>query len=66
MGSRFLLVSALLVAGMARGQGCSQCRDNVAQTPPGVQASYRDAIGVMMGGVSVVLGAGFWVFRRLR
>lgn len=66
MGSKGLVLGLSLWCCAAFGQGCSQCRDTVAQTPPGVQASYRDAIGVIMGGVSVVLGAGFWVFRRLR
>ncbi|MDQ2835094.1 MAG: copper resistance protein CopC [Acidobacteriota bacterium] len=28
-------------------QGCTQCLDNTAATPPGVQAGYRHAIILM-------------------
>jgi hypothetical protein len=29
-------------------QGCSQCRDNTAATPPATQAAYRHAILLMV------------------
>ena len=72
MGSRapraavLLCAGAMLFAGGLRAQGCSQCRDNVAQTNPAVQASYRGAIGLMVGAVAVVCGAMVIVMRRLR
>ena len=42
---RLILLAALLaVAPAAHSQGCSQCRDNAAATPPKTQAAYRRAI----------------------
>lgn len=42
---RLILLAALIAATpSAYPQGCSQCRDNAAATPPGTQAAYRHAI----------------------
>jgi hypothetical protein len=42
---RLLLIAATLaIAPSARSQGCTQCQDNTAATPPGTQAAYRHAI----------------------
>ena len=41
-----LLVTAFLLATgtPATAQGCAQCRDNAAATPPATQRAYRHAI----------------------
>jgi hypothetical protein len=42
---RILLVAATLaLTPSARPQGCTQCQDNTAATPPKTQAAYRHAI----------------------
>ena len=71
MGNRSasLLLGLLLCVGVgspARAQGCSQCRDNVSQTNPAVQQSYREAILLMIGAVGVVTSAMVLVMRRMR
>jgi hypothetical protein len=44
-----LLFFALISAVPAFGQGCTQCRDNTAATPPATQRAYRHAIILMAG-----------------
>jgi hypothetical protein len=44
-----LLLFALLSAVPAFAQGCTQCRDNTAATPPATQRAYRHAIILMAG-----------------
>jgi hypothetical protein len=44
-----LLLFALLNAAPALAQGCTQCRDNTAATPPATQRAYRHAIILMAG-----------------
>lgn len=47
---RTLCILLLLAAShTASAQGCSQCRDNLASTPPQTQAAYRHAILLLMG-----------------
>jgi hypothetical protein len=42
---RILLIAAIFsIAPSARPQGCTQCQDNTAATPPKTQAAYRHAI----------------------
>jgi hypothetical protein len=42
---RLILLAALLaITPSAHAQGCTQCRDNAAATPPKTQAAYRHAI----------------------
>jgi hypothetical protein len=55
MGSRraaalylVLLLCPLLPTPSLHAQGCSQCRDNTAATPPATQAAYRHAIIMMV------------------
>ena len=50
-----LLFAALLVPPL-RAQGCTQCRDNTAATPPATQRAYRHAIILM-----VVAGGGLFL-----
>ena len=42
-----LLLFALLSAVPAFAQGCTQCRDNTAATPPVTRRAYRHAIVLM-------------------
>ena len=44
-----ILSAALLLSfsPLARAQGCTQCRDNTAATPPATQRAYRHAIGLL-------------------
>ncbi len=45
---RLLLLSAfLLLPPAAHPQGCTQCRDNAAATPPSTQRAYRHAISLL-------------------
>lgn len=44
-----LLLFALLSTVPALAQGCTQCRDNTAATPPATQRAYRHAIILMAG-----------------
>lgn len=40
----FTLALALIAPVPANAQGCAQCRDNTAATPPATQRAYRRAI----------------------
>jgi hypothetical protein len=51
-----LLLFALLSAAPAFAQGCTQCRDNTAATPPATQRAYRHAIILM-----TVVGGGLFI-----
>jgi hypothetical protein len=39
-----LLAATLSFSNPAHAQGCAQCRDNAAGTPPATQRAYRNAI----------------------
>jgi len=55
--SALLLVLMIVGIPLAYSQGCAQCRDNAAATPPQTQAAYRHAI-VLLGGAAALLFAG--------
>ena len=42
-----LVAMVLTIAPSAHSQGCTQCRDNTAATPPKTQTAYRHAIILM-------------------
>lgn len=50
------LLFALLSPLPALAQGCTQCRDNTAATPPATQRAYRHAIILM-----IVAGSGLFI-----
>jgi hypothetical protein len=54
----FVCVAAILLLSptSARAQGCTQCLDNTAATPPRTQAAYRHAILLM-----TITGGGLFV-----
>jgi len=50
---RMLFIGVLaLAATHAHAQGCSQCRDNVAQSSPATQQAYRRSI-YLLGGAAL-------------
>ena len=51
-----LLLLASFAASPAFAQGCTQCRDNTAATPPATRRAYRRAIILM-----TVTGGGLFV-----
>ena len=64
---RLLLLGAVLaVAVTAYGQGCSQCRDNAAATPPQTQAAYRHAILLLVVTAGGVFAGTVVMLRRPR
>ena len=63
-----LLALALLLgcAPAAHPQGCSECREQVGQTPMRTQKAYRRAIGLMVVAGGGVFAAGIVAMRRFR
>jgi hypothetical protein len=62
-----VLVFALMMgSAVALGQGCSQCRDNTAATPPQTQAAYRRAIGLLVVAAGSVFVGAVLMVRRSR
>jgi hypothetical protein len=52
----FLFLFLALAAVPANAQGCAQCRDNTAATPPSTRHAYQKAIALMTiaaGGIFV-------------
>jgi hypothetical protein len=61
---RVILIAGLVFfSPVLRAQGCAQCRDNAAATPPATQAAYRHAI-VLLVGVAGTIFAGTVVLLR--
>jgi hypothetical protein len=42
-----LFAGSIMTSQPAHAQGCTQCQDNTAATPPRTQAAYRHAIILM-------------------
>jgi hypothetical protein len=62
----FLITLSLLCPPHSHAQGCTQCLDNTAATPPKTQAAYRHAIILLTltaGGLFVTTVA---LFKRHR
>lgn len=47
-------------------QGCTQCQDNTASTPPETQAAYRHAILLLISTAVLLFLAGVTLLRRNR
>jgi predicted small integral membrane protein len=60
-----LLLFVLLTI-RAHPQGCTQCRDNTAATPPKTQAAYRHAIILMTVTASILFLGTVAILRRQR
>lgn len=65
--TRLVLAAAFLLApALANAQGCTQCRDNAAATPPTTQSAYREAIFFLAGTTAAVLTATAIIVKRHR
>ncbi|WP_130417857.1 copper resistance protein CopC [Edaphobacter modestus] len=62
----FLTAGLLLAAPHACGQGCAQCRDNAASTPPATRRAYRHAILLLTVTASGIFLSGVTLLRRSR
>ncbi len=66
--NRLALATCLLFAALnplpAHAQGCTQCRDNTAATPPATQRAYRHAIALMAVAASGLFVATLVLFKR--
>lgn len=63
MVRRLLFVLVLLCATRVHAQGCSQCRDNVAQSSPAMQQGFRRSIYLLGGAALFFCGVTFAVAR---
>jgi hypothetical protein len=61
-----LMLAAFLITPPARAQGCTQCQDNTAATPPKTQAAYRHAIILLTATASSVFLGSIYLFKRHR
>ncbi len=61
-----LLIVLLALTPAAHPQGCAQCRDNTAATPPEVQAAYRHAILFMVTAASGLFLTTVYLLKRHR
>jgi hypothetical protein len=50
----------------SHAQGCAQCRDNTATTPPQTQAAYRHAILLLTGVAAILFGSTIFLLKRDR
>jgi len=63
----FILFAMLLaITPSARPQGCAQCRDNAAATPPATQAAYRRAILLLVATAGTIFTGTVILLRRSR
>ncbi len=61
-----LLALALLAPCAAHAQGCTQCKDSTAATPPATQSAYRQAILFLAGAAGTVFIATLVILKRHR
>ncbi|MBB5315872.1 hypothetical protein [Tunturibacter empetritectus] len=70
--SRRTLIACILFAASltspapTHAQGCTQCQDNTAATPPKTQAAYRHAIILLTATASSVFLGSLFLFKRHR
>jgi hypothetical protein len=50
----------------AHAQGCAQCRDNAAATPPATQAAYRHAIELLIVTAGSLFAGTVFLLKRTR
>jgi len=60
-----ILLLALIPA-TAHSQGCPQCKDSTAATPPATQSAYREAILFLAGAAATVFLATLVILKRHR
>ncbi len=61
-----MLILLLCSSFPAHAQGCSQCRDNVAQSNPDLQSGYREAILIMLVASVTLFSAALVTLRKQR
>lgn len=61
-----LFAGALTLSPPIHAQGCTQCQDNTAATPPRTQAAYRHAIILMTVTAGGLFAGTLFVFLRSR
>jgi hypothetical protein len=61
-----LLTTLFAIPYPTHAQGCAQCQDNTAATPPKTQAAYRHAIVLMTVTAGGLFLGTLFLFRRPR
>ena len=61
-----VFLAALLGSPSLHAQGCAQCRDNTAATPPATQRAYRHAIVLLAVTAGGLFAATLTIFKRSR
>jgi hypothetical protein len=64
--SATLAIALFLTAPPLHAQGCTQCLDNTAATPPSTQRAYRNAIILLTLTASGLFATTLVVFKRHR
>lgn len=64
--THLLLALFLLLTPTAHPQGCTQCRDNTAATPPSTQRAYRHAIVLLALTATGIFTGSVLLLRRHR
>jgi hypothetical protein len=59
-----LFAGALTLSPRLHAQGCTQCQDNTAATPPRTQAAYRHAIILLTVTAGGLFAGTLFLFRR--
>ena len=59
-----LLTAVTLTATPLHAQGCTQCRDNTAATPPATRRAYRKAIALLTITATSIFTASVLLIRR--
>jgi hypothetical protein len=62
----FLITLTLLCPSRSHAQGCAQCQDNTAATPPATQRAYRHAILLLTLTAGGLFVATLALFKRHR
>jgi hypothetical protein len=61
-----LFAASLTIPLPTHAQGCTQCQDNTAATPPRTQAAYRHAIILLTATASSLFLGSLYLFKRHR
>jgi hypothetical protein len=61
-----LFIALLSLPASSRAQGCTQCRDNLASTPPRTQAAYRHAIELLAATAATLFAGTVLLLKRPR
>ena len=59
-----IFLALLTLTSALHGQGCAQCRDNTAATPPATQRAYRHAIVLLAVTAGAIFGGTLFLLKR--